>query len=152
MPDKKNFLGLPIKGNIVSSGHQQVPQKPATDLAPLIESVLSVPEVTALRWRQYTPYFNDGEPCVFSAGEPEIKATFTGPNDGDYEDGFVGTWGLPHLEVPSSALVLSDSLSALEAGLTSGAFDNALIDLFGDHAEVIIQPGQAIEVEFYEHD
>lgn len=25
------------------------------------------PEVVAVRWRQYTPTFNDGDPCVFSA-------------------------------------------------------------------------------------
>lgn len=27
------------------------------------------PEIQAIGWEQYTPYFNDGEPCVFSVGE-----------------------------------------------------------------------------------
>jgi hypothetical protein len=27
------------------------------------------PEITAVAWNQYTPYFNDGEPCVFSVGD-----------------------------------------------------------------------------------
>lgn len=27
------------------------------------------PEIKAVGWNQYTPYFNDGEPCEFSVGE-----------------------------------------------------------------------------------
>lgn len=28
-----------------------------------------VPQLKSLHWRQYTPYFNDGEPCVFRVHE-----------------------------------------------------------------------------------
>lgn len=28
------------------------------------------PDIHALSWRQYTPYFNDGDPCVFGVREP----------------------------------------------------------------------------------
>lgn len=27
------------------------------------------PEVVEVRWRQYTPYFNDGDPCTFRAND-----------------------------------------------------------------------------------
>jgi hypothetical protein len=30
------------------------------------------PEVRAIAWTQYTPYFNDGDPCEFSVGDPHI--------------------------------------------------------------------------------
>lgn len=30
------------------------------------------PEVRAVVWTQYAPYFNDGDPCVFNVHEPEI--------------------------------------------------------------------------------
>ena len=35
--------------------------------------IKSVPEVEAVRWSQYTPGFNDGDPCEFSVNELEIK-------------------------------------------------------------------------------
>ena len=28
------------------------------------------PAVLAVKWTQYTPHFNDGEPCVFNVNEP----------------------------------------------------------------------------------
>lgn len=31
------------------------------------------PEATAIVWTQYVPYFNDGDPCVFSVHEAELK-------------------------------------------------------------------------------
>jgi hypothetical protein len=31
------------------------------------------PEARAIVWCQYTPYFNDGEPCEFRAGSAELK-------------------------------------------------------------------------------
>lgn len=30
------------------------------------------PRIGAVRWTQYTPHFNDGEPCVFSVHDPEF--------------------------------------------------------------------------------
>ena len=27
------------------------------------------PDITAFTWVQYTPYFNDGEPCEFGVGD-----------------------------------------------------------------------------------
>ena len=33
----------------------------------------AAPEIAALRWRQYTPYFNDGEPCTFSVNDLYAK-------------------------------------------------------------------------------
>lgn len=31
------------------------------------------PELTKLRWRQYTPHFNDGDPCHFGVRDIEIQ-------------------------------------------------------------------------------
>jgi len=31
-----------------------------------------VPQVTGIRWQQYTPYFNDGDVCEFTMGELEF--------------------------------------------------------------------------------
>ena len=40
------------------------------------------PEVYAVVWTQYAPYFNDGDPCVFSVREPEVRA-YDEETDGD---------------------------------------------------------------------
>ena len=29
-----------------------------------------VPEVKVIKWAQYTPYFNDGDACIFGVNEP----------------------------------------------------------------------------------
>jgi len=31
------------------------------------------PNVAAVRWTQYTPHFNDGDPCTFSVGEAQMR-------------------------------------------------------------------------------
>lgn len=31
-----------------------------------------IPEGFAVQWNQYTPYFNDGEPCTFRLGDPYL--------------------------------------------------------------------------------
>lgn len=71
MPDtaEREFLGMKIKGDWNSPGSDPVDQKPKEELAPLIEAVVNDPRIEAVRWVQYTPYFNDGEPCVFSISE-----------------------------------------------------------------------------------
>lgn len=33
------------------------------------------PEISMIAWTQYTPYFNDGDPCVFRVGEQIFVAT-----------------------------------------------------------------------------
>jgi len=38
------------------------------------------PSAESISWTQYTPYFNDGDPCYFSVNEMELNA------DEDYED------------------------------------------------------------------
>ncbi len=40
-------------------------------------------DLIGVRWTQYTPYFNDGEECIFSVGDLCIKHNFV---DGDYEE------------------------------------------------------------------
>ena len=53
------------------------------------------PDLKAIQWRQYTPYFNDGDPCTFRVTEFEMSLTSTPDDDSksDYGiDGFEPTW------------------------------------------------------------
>ncbi len=50
------------------------------------------PTVEAIRWTQYAPYFNDGEPCEFGVHDPMFKVAGLPEDGGDYEDGFYFGW------------------------------------------------------------
>ena len=61
-----SFLGVPVEGDI-HYGDKRPDQRPLSELEPLIRALLDDPEIHDFGWTQYTPYFNDGDPCVFDA-------------------------------------------------------------------------------------
>ena len=67
----QNFLGMDVEGDIIYS-QKSVPQRTKKEFEELLESMLSLREVAGLAWTQYTPYFNDGDPCIFGTGELSI--------------------------------------------------------------------------------
>lgn len=153
------FAGLPVTGDVTKSNRSRVMQRPKEELEPLITALLFAPDVEAIRWRQYTPYFNDGDVCEFGVQDVYVRTADTDPEGGDYEDGFVGAWelrGPGHYDDKYTWVSEGEvhpAYAALKAlgVISSGAFDHALIDLFGDHAEVTVTK-DGIEVEYYEHD
>jgi len=94
------------------------------------------PEAEAVRWTQYTPYFNDGDACVFGVNEFTYKKV--GDSEGgDYEDGFHDSYGKDRPEFMKTKLgaIPSDVLEAV----------------FGDHVQ-ITATRDGFAVEEYEHD
>lgn len=69
---KHNFLGIPIEGTI-REGSTRVEQFPREDFENIVSRVLANPFFTEFGWEQFTPYFNDGEPCEFSASGLWVK-------------------------------------------------------------------------------
>ncbi len=57
--------------------------------APLFEAN---PTILGFRWQQYTPYFNDGEPCVFRVYDLECRVANAEP--GEDEDGWLSEWDM----------------------------------------------------------
>lgn len=88
----KEFGGRPINGEISYYGEDEKPQKPVEELTAALDAVLAFDEVVAVRWRQYTPYFNDGDPCTFSAYGFGVKLVGGAEEAGDYEDGFYNVY------------------------------------------------------------
>jgi hypothetical protein len=68
-------------------------------LKPAFDAVFErYPEVQAIRWTQYTPYFNDGEPCEF--GVHDIEFTLKNYDEVSGEeveagDNWYNSWSLP---------------------------------------------------------
>lgn len=63
---QRNFLGIPISGDITPS-RRNTAQKSKEEFAEIMQPILDDPTIIAFGWHQFTPYFNDGDECVFSA-------------------------------------------------------------------------------------
>ncbi|MEV0470735.1 hypothetical protein [Streptomyces prunicolor] len=166
----RNFLGLPVSGEL-RGGSSRVEQKPVEELAPLLQALLDDPTIIEFGWTQYTPYFNDGEVCEFSANELWVRTTAeTDTEDREYDDYDLTLWDHPSLGrekyeyvgegwnrqcIPVAYEGQDEKryyrVKALNEVITSGAYETALLDAFGDHALVTVRK-DGIEVESYEHD
>lgn len=169
-----NFLGIPVHGVIVR-GNVPKDQRPLEDLAPLLQALLDDDTIVEFGWSQYTPYFNDGEPCVFGANGLWVRTVTDMAGSEEEEDEGVSerlgveyghpslgemNWewrGAPGLrervfvgyEGPDQARL--ERCLALNKAIESGNFDKVLLDVFGDHAEITVSRS-GIQVEFYYHD
>lgn len=158
-----NFLGIPINGDI-TRGDTRKNQRPIEELQPILQAVLDDPTIVEFGWRQYTPYFNDGEPCTFSVHGTWVRTTVDEDADEDelemwghrslgkipgHRNETTGEWETDPYEGPDEARYLR--CKALEKAIEGGEFENVLLDAFGDHAEITVRR-DGIQVEFYEHD
>jgi len=111
-------------------------------LAPLFERY---PRVLHVTWTQYTPYFNDGEPCEFNANGRYADVTFS-PAESD-----VMTKESAKAETRWSSKdpAEQEAIKAFHDAL--GIDDSVMLAAFGDHVEVTVDRN-GIEVVEYEHE
>jgi hypothetical protein len=80
----------------ISELQARVRQAAQDEFKPALQEVIQVlreeaPMVESLRWQQYIPGFNDGEPCEFTMSEVTFKFGIDELDAaGDYENGFIG--------------------------------------------------------------
>lgn len=111
-------------------------------------------EIKVIKWVQFTPYFNDGDECVFnvhdivfSNSNAENVSEWGELNDEcEGEFAFQGTWGIPD-ELKSKAKVYAN----LNEIICSVEMENILRDMFGDHVSVTCTR-KGIDVNDYQHD
>lgn len=158
---RTSFLGIPVEGH-VRGAEKRVEQRPLSELEPLMRAVLDDPTIKAFGWTQYTPYFNDGEPCEFGVGTP----WFVGADeevDLDEVDTYnheLSSWGDGHPSLgkrtrdgtyTGSNEASYDRAKALSDALEAGEFEDVLLEAFGDHAAVRVTR-DGITVDEYSHD
>ena len=97
------------------------------------------PDLKAIQWRQYTPYFNDGDPCRFHTHDFDMKFADTPEDAGDNEDGFESTYG-DRYESPAAKAV--SAVGRID--------DEVYLAVFGDHCRVTATR-TGFEVEGYDH-
>jgi hypothetical protein len=79
----RNFLGIRIEGQITDGRAEQLPQE---RFEPLVRALLDDPLIAAFGWRQYTPYFNDGDTCIFSARGLWVRTAEVQPGEAEEQD------------------------------------------------------------------
>jgi hypothetical protein len=129
------------------------------------------PGITGVVWTQYTPYFNDGDTCEFSVGEP----TFTNaPIDelsdisyGEYGGDAEGVWAAESVGhvltstyewyketadlIKASGGVDAESCNLFAQAVCSSEMRDVMLAMFGDHSKVIATR-DGFEVDGYDHD
>lgn len=100
------------------------------------------PELLGIRWTQYTPYFNDGDACVFSVREMFHRTEGMASDAGDYEDGFEGLPWAKEKRTP-----MHEAIGAFEGALVK----EVALAAFGDHCQVTATR-DGVTVEEYSHD
>ena len=149
-------LGRPVTGEITKPSRTSMEQWPGEKFLPLLDVLLNIEGVHSVSWHQYTPYFNDGDPCLFSVGEIYVKMIDGDEEAGDYEDGYLDTsdmvtYPAGYRNPPTINSGFEELYPALrELGQSMGHFENFLQDAFGDHAR-IVATREGFDVEFYEH-
>lgn len=124
------------------------------------------PKLLSIRWQGYTPYFNDGDPCVYTiydfyaevegikswvhdyskyggrvdSGSEYNTADEAYKNERCLEECFLATWDK---ECPEEIKEVLSSLGSLP--------DDLFLQAFGDHAE-ITATREGFKVEAYDHE
>lgn len=134
------------------------------------------PNVKSASWTQYTPYFNDGDTCEFSAHIDYIDMTFERNGEEVEEEEVYGNYYKDAIEAGNDVFVDKqvydgyDSVNrtskyreetvtvypeykfAYELQRVLTACEPYLQDVFGDHCRVIIMAPGKIEIQEYDHD
>ncbi len=107
------------------------------------------PDLEIITWTQYTPYFNDGDECVFSANTDYPELVFKDEMSLYEEEGAE--------EVSSQRYDDKDKLKKAQEiekqviSVLTSIDDDTYRAMFGNHVEVVVSR-KGIEVNEYDHD
>lgn len=160
------FGGRVINGEVTRYSEQKPQDDPQVFLDAL-DVLLATPGVEAVRWNQYTPYFNDGEVCVFHIYGALVRIAGDGEQEGEYGNGFRSTYDLYDYDLSAGgsyetrrvfnpiagfdSRVIHEAIIEFEGVLENGRHYVVLNTKFGDPAEVTATP-EGFNVEFHDHE
>lgn len=118
----------------------------------LSEFIKQNPEVKAVKWTQYTPYFNDGDACTFCVNDPYFFFEGVEDNNPEEDDGF-DAWSMSSEKYgpPADAVSAKTKKACAELAAELCGISDALEQLFGDHVQVIVT-ASGVTVDEYDHD
>ena len=124
----------------------------------------SYPELNSFGWTQYTPYFNDGEPCEFSSNHtyPTINGNDENYGESEQPDGILDIVELGSETIWDRKLrekILNPNYNSYydEIVKTVKEFlnqfdDDDMKDLFGNHVSIHITTNGVEVVDYDDHD
>ena len=109
----------------------------------------SNPTIQAVVWSQYTPYFNDGEECIFSVNTPTfVRENFDEEDlldpyeyEGDETYKSLSFWRKPDATD-------SVELNCYEFSVLIEGNDELMKNVFGDHVAVYLTRNKVVVVEY----
>jgi hypothetical protein len=113
------------------------------------------PTIESFGWAQYTPYFNDGDPCYFGVNR-DREAVFVNDVRGyDVDTGVAWPgYNAPQAQKDAYVKAVDEALvdyQAVEDFLSVFSEDD-LEEMFGDHIKVTVYRDGRCETTDYEHD
>lgn len=170
----KELTGLPVNDFYKRSGPSQLTDRyNGADVGPLLRQLADDPNVVEYGWRQYTPYFNDGDVCEFGVHELWVRTTLDDEDKDTYElevsswhptlgteryiqgdvipskYGYGHSYGPGRWEHKENPFPETTKLAERVAEVIGGA-EVTLLEWFGDHAEITITK-DGIQVDEYDH-
>lgn len=170
-------MSLQNKLNVLIEAQQELAKKFREEAQELFKDVTKEffdknPGIKAVVWTQYTPYFNDGDECIFGVNDPTFTnaegddlddVTGYGEYDGDNEsvwatDNF--SWALGkgreyHKEaadlIEANGGVDLVSVEQFKTMVMSGEMEPVMLAMFDNHVKVIATR-DGFDVQEYEHD
>lgn len=137
----------------------------------LKELMANNPMLEAMRWHQYTPSFNDGEPCEFSIGELEFKfsdninseannkAEYSDDEDSDDDSnsGFYDSYSIDDFLEKKTDILNHKEMSVLKKAIKDAnkvfsklcEMESQLETMFGTNMEITVTK-DGIETENYD--
>lgn len=128
------------------------------------------PGITALKWSQYTPYFNDGAECIFRVND--VVFTNASPDEleyvstwGDYEGEDETVWVAQGIKYALNSNYLKEEADKIRAAggfdidsceliskmIPSYEMEDIMKEMFGDHVAVVATR-EGFDVNDHEHD
>jgi hypothetical protein len=98
------------------------------------------PNIESFSWTQYTPYFNDGDECTFSAQTKYPQLTFTDGTEIDINYG----------KGDADTEVVAKEIAAVKT-LLAQVDESDYEEMFGDHVRVVVSRKGA-KIEGFDHD
>lgn len=164
------FFNKPINGEISHYTEGQAVQHEPQEFIDALDALVNLPQVAEVRWEQYTPYFNDGDACVFGTHEFNVRLNNAEDAEGDYDEGWLSAYYLHRYKEGTDwrtpgdnreFYILDDDENRVETRDVYDALQHLgeivdhhyaiLSDKFGDPAQVTYD-GESFNVEYYEHD
>jgi hypothetical protein len=156
MSDKTKFMGLPVEGDVTYGGRYRAAQEPVENLYVYFKNAFDK-GVKAVMWTQYTPGFNDGDPCEFTVCDarlttnplvadawledtyPDMAVAYPG-NEYDYYDEYLyEPWG----EHPDG-----NHINDISIPVSAERFEDALDGIFGNDTKVVVTPERVVQFEY----